>query len=88
MVIVKNNKVNVELIVPAIGKKYNIFLPANKTIGEIIIILNRVINELTGCFPENNKLCIFDVMGSKIYDPKVELINTDIKNGSILALIS
>ena len=29
---VKENKVNVELIVPSVGKKYNILIPVNKTV--------------------------------------------------------
>lgn len=83
----KDSKINVELIVPSILEKYNIFLPANKTIGEIIVILNKTINEITGCFPTNDKLCILDVMENKIYSPKMELLNSGIKNGSVLALI-
>lgn len=83
----KENKVNVELIVPSIGKKYNIFIPVNKTIGEVIIILNKTINEMTGCFPINNKLSILNVMESIIYEYDTEIINSGIKNGSILALI-
>lgn len=83
----KENKVNVVLLVPSIGEKYNLFLPVNKTVGEIIAILNNSINELTGYFPINNNLSILNVMNLKIYEYDVELINTDIKNGSFLALI-
>ena len=83
----KNNKVNVELIVPSIGKKYNLFIPVNKTIGEIIVILNKSINELTGYFPINNKLSLFDVGECAIYNYELEIINTNIKNGSVLVLI-
>ena len=83
----KNSKVNVELIVPSIGKKYNLFIPVNKTVGEVIVILNKTINELTGYFPMNNGLVILNVMESIIYDYELEIINTSIKNGSILALI-
>lgn len=83
----KDNKVNVDLIVPSIGEKYNLFIPVNKTVGEIIVILNNTINELTGCFPISNKLALLDVMEIKLYDYNTELINTGIKNGSVLALI-
>ena len=83
----KDSKINVEIIVPSVLEKYNVFLPVNKTIGEIIIILNKMINEITGCFPTNDKLCILDVTEIKIYDPRIELVNSGIKNGSILALI-
>lgn len=83
----KGNKVNVDLIVPSIGKRYNMFVPVNKTVGEVIVILNNTINEMTGCFPKNNKLCLLNVMEGVIYHYNVEIINTDIKNGTILALI-
>lgn len=83
----KENKVNVELIVPSIGKRYNIFIPVNKTIGEVIVILNKSINEMTGYFPVNNKLSIFNVMDSIFYEYDIEIINSGIENGSILALI-
>ena len=83
----KENKVNVELIVPHVGKRYNIFIPVNKTVGEVIVILNKTINEMTGCFPMNNKLSLLNVMESSIFDYNVEIINSGIKNGSILALI-
>lgn len=83
----KENKVNVEIIVPNIGKRYNVFIPVNKTVGEVIVILNRVINELSGCFPISNRLSILNVMDNVIYQYDVEIINSGIKNGSILALI-
>lgn len=83
----KDNKVNVDLIVPSVGEKYNLFIPVNKTIGEIIVILNNTINELTGCFPKNNQLSLLNVSENKIYDVKEELIKSGIKNGALLALI-
>lgn len=83
----KDNKVNVDLIVPSIGEKFNLFIPVNKTVGEIIVILNNIINEITGYFPPNKTLSILDVIENKIYDYNVELINTGVKNGSVLALI-
>lgn len=83
----KENKVNVDLIVPSVGKRYNIFIPVNKTVGEVIVILNKTINEMTGGFPMNNKLSILNVMDNVIYEYDTEIINTGIKNGSVLALI-
>ena len=83
----KNNKVNIDLIVPSVGQKYNLFIPINKTIGEVIVILNKTINEMTGCFPINDSLSLLNVMDCIIYDYKAEIKDTDIKNGSVLALI-
>ncbi len=83
----KDNKVNVDLIVPAIGEKYNIFIPVSKTVGEVIQILNNIINEMCGCFPIDKSLSLFDVIDNKFYEIDVEIISSGIKNGTILALI-
>ena len=83
----KDNKVNVDLIVPSIGERYNIFIPVNKTIGEVIVILNKTLNEMTDYFPIVNNLSLLDVLESKIYNINEEVKNAGIKNGTILALI-
>lgn len=83
----KENKINVELIVPSLGQKYSLFIPVNKSIGEVIKILNTSLNELTGCFPISNNLCLFNVIENKIYDTTEEVKKSGIKNGTILALI-
>ena len=82
----KDNKVNVEVIVPSIGKKFSVFIPVNKTVGEVIVILNNTIDQLTGFFQFNKKLSLFGVLENKIFDCNVEIINSGIKNGSILVL--
>lgn len=82
-----DNKVNVELIVPSVGQKYNIFIPVNKTVGEVIVILNKTIDEMIGCFPKNNKLALLNVISNVVYEYNMEIINTDIRNGTVLALI-
>lgn len=82
-----DNKVNVDLIVPSIGERYNIFIPVNKTIGEVIVILNNTINNMTGYFPIVNNLSILDVGSNKIYESNVDVKSAGIKNGAILALI-
>ncbi len=82
-----DNKINVLLIVPSIGERYNIFIPVNKTIGEVILILNNTINDMTGYFPIVNNLSIFDVINNKIYESNIDVKSAGIKNGAILALI-
>ena len=83
----KENKVNVDLIVPSIGERFNIFIPVNKTIGEVIVILNKILNEINDAFPILNNLSLLDVLENKIYDINTEVKSAGIKNGSILALI-
>ena len=83
----KDNKVNVDLIVPGVDEKYNVFIPVNKTIGEVIVILSNVVNELTSCFPYNKSLCLLDVYENKIYPFDIDVKSAGIKNGAVLALI-
>ena len=82
-----DNKVNVDLMVPSIGERYNIFIPVNKTIGEVIVILNNTINNMMDYFPIVNNLSILDVVSNKIYESNVDVKSAGIKNGAILALI-
>ena len=84
-----NDKVIVEILVPEIEEKYDIFLPVSKKIGTIIILINKAINELTfGDFPISrcNKLYNADTL--VLYEPEELLINTDIRNGTKLLLFS
>jgi len=77
----------VDLIVPSIGERFNVFIPVNKTIGEVIVILNNMISELNSSFPTLSNLSLLDIVDNKIYDINTEVIKTGIKNGTILALI-
>lgn len=83
----KENKVNVDLIVPSLGERYNLFIPVNKSVGEVIQIINSCLNDISGYFPENNKLSLLDVVKNKFYDYELLIIDTDIENGSVLALL-
>lgn len=88
-VVVIKNKVLVELIVPEIDKNYEIYLPINKKIGNIINLLNKAIFELSnGEFLKSNTNSLYNVDTLEKYSSNVLLINTSIRNGSRLVLIS
>lgn len=82
------NKVLVEVIVPEIEATYDIYLPINKRIGNIIMLLNKTINELTnGCFSGSNHTSLYNKDTSVKYNPSLLLYNTDIRNGTSLILL-
>lgn len=83
----KENKINVDLIVPSIDEKYNVFIPVNKTIGEVIVILSTMINESINCFIFNKNLCLLNVYENVIYSFDVTVKDCKLKNGALLALI-
>ncbi len=83
------NKVYILLIVPEIDKTFDIYLPVNRKVGNIINMLNKTINEYSlGEFPlsESNKLYNGDT--KERYDPNILVASTNIRNGSSLILIS
>ena len=84
-----DNKVLVNLAVPEVGKTYDLYLPVNRKIGNIIILLNKAINELTnGEFPIASNNGLFNADTKETYNPDVLLINSNIRNGTKLILIS
>ena len=81
------NKINIDLIVPGVDEKYNVFIPVNKTVGEIIVILSNIVRELTNCFFYDRALSLLDVYENKIYSFDLDVKTAGIKNGAVLALI-
>lgn len=82
------NKINVDILVPTINKTYNVFIPVNKTVGEIIYLLNKAINELTNNeFPITNNLTLINLYTNNLYDINYSVKNNKILNGSKLILL-
>lgn len=88
MILIKN-KVLVKLVVPEVDKTYDLFLPANKKIGNIINLLNTSITEFTSYeFIQSTSNLLFNARTGHQYSPDELLLNTDIRNGTILVLLS
>lgn len=82
------NKVLVELIVPDIDEIYNIYLPINRRIGNIIILLKKALYELTnGVYNENTECFLYSVETGEKYSLNSLLRETDIRNGSSIVLL-
>lgn len=84
-----SNKVLVTIKIPDIEKEYNVFLPINKKLGNILYLLNKAIRELNNnkeIFKQNTNN-IYNLDTGKTYDLDKLLYETDIKNGSRLILI-
>ncbi len=82
-------KVLVELRIPEIGEIYSVYLPSNKRIGTIIMLLNKAINELSnGEFEISNQNFLINSETGQIYLKDEMLLNTDIRNGSKITLLS
>ncbi|HOZ89005.1 MAG TPA: hypothetical protein PK737_02100 [Bacilli bacterium] len=82
------NKVCIELIVPVMEAKYDVFIPVNKKIIDIIFLLNKAINELNdGYYPLSNKLSLIDASSGTIYDVNLTVKECKILNGAKIILV-
>ncbi len=83
-----NNKVCVDLIVPSIEERYNVFIPVNKKTIEIIFLLNKAINDMTdGSFTMSEHLSLINADTGSIYDVNNTFLENDILNGTKLILL-
>ena len=79
------NKVLVNLYVPFLEKKYEVFLPVSKKIGEIIYLLGKALNDITGgyyIYHQNEKL--YNRQNGTEYQLNEIIKHTNIRNGTEL----
>lgn len=83
-----DNKVLVILYVPFLEKKYEVFLPACKRIGEITYLLGRGLIEVSGGYYEYKEIeRLYNRMTGKEYLPNELLKYTNIRNGTELVFM-
>ncbi len=82
------NKVLVEVLVPHLDKIYEVFIPVNRKVGNVIGLLMRSISELSeGTFVEDKNIFLYNAETSIKYEPNQLVKDTDIRNGTRLVLI-
>ena len=78
-------KVLVTILVPEVEKNFEVYLPVNKTIGEVLKLINKLINESTsGIFPMKNNLALCNSFTNEVYRFNKFVRDTDIRNGTQL----
>lgn len=83
-----NNKVCVDLIVPAIEERYNVFIPINKKTLEVIYLLAKALNEMTnGCFEISSNLSLINGDNGLLYDVDKTFLENKILNGAKIILL-
>ena len=81
------NKVLVNVFVPMIGKKYEIFIPVNEYMWKINKLIVKSISDLSDCvFPINKDYFIINIDNGRIYNNNDIIISTDIRNNANLIL--
>ena len=83
------NKILIKLIIPEIGKKFDIFVPINRKVGNIIILFNKLFSdEINNVIPLNNFTELYDGDTGEKLEIDTILYNTKIRNNSRLILLS
>ena len=82
------NKILIELEIPLIEKKYDLFIPINRKIGTIKELIEKALQELTDSdyeIKEDSNLYSKDT--GEVYDVNKTVRDTDLKNGSRVILL-
>ncbi len=82
------NKVLVKLNVPLLEKEYDIWLPLNKKISNVIVLLVKAVNEFCGGYytPKEMPL-LYDKITGYAYNVNLTIKDANIKNGTEIILI-
>lgn len=83
------NKVLVQLIVPYLDSKYDLFVPVNVRVGNVIDLLCKTLNEITnGLYDENREdKKLYNAITGEVYNIQDLVRKTNIRNGSKIVLL-
>lgn len=83
-----NNKILVEIEIPSIEKKYDVFIPINKKIGTIKKLLEQALVELSDkAYEPVEDANFYSKEDGEMYNVNYTVRDTNLKNGSRIILI-
>lgn len=82
------NKVLVSVYVPALEKNYDFWIPINRKVYRIILLLIKIINESSGGYYRPTTMpLLYDKITASPYDINLTVKDNNIKNGTEMILI-
>lgn len=83
-----NNKALVEVFVPAAEQKFDVYIPLESKMGEVVQLLSSALSDLSdGKFKATEDTILCDAKTGIIYNINIEIAELGIKTGSRLMLI-
>lgn len=83
------NKVLIKLFVPELDRTFDVFIPVNEIVWKITKMLVKSVSDLSNANIElTKKYALINKTTTRIYNNNEIIINTDIRNGTELILIS
>lgn len=82
------DKVLVKLYVPLLDEAYDIWLPLNKKIANVITLLVKALNEFSGGYYSPSKMPnLYNKVTGNVYNIEQSIKDSDIRNSTELILI-
>lgn len=86
--VIKMDKVLVKVYVPMLESVYDVWIPSNKNIYEIVVLLVKAINDLSeGEYVPAEIPSLYDKVTAEEFDFNLILKDTTIRNGTEVILI-
>ena len=83
------NKILIKLILPELDMTFDVFVPVNELVWKIKKLLIKSVSDITDIpLNINNQYILLNKDNCRIYSNNDIVVNTDIRNGSELILIS
>ena len=82
------NKVLVEIILPAADKSFDVYIPLESQMSEVLTLVSAVLSDLSdGKYKAKDDAVLCDATSGIIYNINMAIAELGIKNGSKLMLI-
>ncbi len=82
------NKILVKLYVPMIEEQYDVWIPLNKRIYNVINLLIKAVYEFSSGYYQPQKMPnLYDKLTANPFDPNLTVKETSIRNGSEIILL-
>lgn len=80
-------KVLIRLYVPEIEQNYEVYIPINKTISQVLVLLNKLVNSVSNeAYPIKNDLTLYNRRTFEQYNLDSIIRNTNIRNGTEIVM--
>lgn len=80
-------KVLIRLYVPEIEQSYEVYIPINKTVSQVLMQLNKLVNNASGeAYPVKTNLKLYNRRTFEQYQLDTVIRNTNIRNGTELVM--
>ncbi|MGM9875569.1 MAG: hypothetical protein ACI32H_06585 [Bacilli bacterium] len=80
-------KILIKLFLPELEQNFEMYIPVNRTIGQVIELMNKVVNDITlNVYPIKEGLQLMNRRNNTFYEYNDLVRNTNIRNGTELVM--